>query len=343
MKSSSFGYIRTAVILLASATLGLAQTSGYNNPEPYGSVHNNSQTVQAPQSVRPGSLNYVEGQVSSNGQVLTPQAVGHFELQPGQSVATATGYAEILLTPGAFLRVGPNSEVSLASAGLSNTRIDLIHGSAMIEADQVIEGTQLQVGLGSSNTAEVLKKGLYSFDAGQQSARVLDGKLKVVNATSSKDIGKGDQIVLANGDNLKKTDFSMSQAKHDPLYVWSEARSRDEAGQNLMAAQNYHGYAPVNGGWFWDPYASYYGFWPTSAYLYSPFGFGFYGYPGFYGGFYPGFYGGSGYYRGGYHGYRGVVGGGHVVGSVHSFGGGGFHGGGGSRGGGGSHGGGGHR
>jgi hypothetical protein len=303
MKSSSSRFSRTGIILLASATLCLAQTSGHNNsPEPYGSVHNNSQTVRAPQSVRPGSLNYVEGQVSSNGETLTPESVGQFSLQPGQSIETGNGYVEILLTPGAFLRIGPNSEASMPSAGLSDTRVNLLHGTAMVEADQIIEGTRLEVGV-DNDTAGVTKKGLYSFDGNQQAIRVLDGKLKVTSSARSRDIGKGDQILLADGDELKKTDFSVSQAKHDPLYVWSEARSRDESGRNMQAAQDYNAYVGAGSGWYWDPYSRYYGFWPTSGYLYSPFGFGFYGYPGYHAGFYPGYYRGYGYR--GYHGYHG--------------------------------------
>jgi hypothetical protein len=321
MKSNSYGFVRAVVILLASATFSFAQTSGnYNGLAANGAGYNGGR--RPAESVRPGSLNYVEGQVSWNGQTLSPQALGSFALEPGQSIQTGNGYAEVLLTPGAFLRVGPNSEFRMDSVGLADTRISLVHGSAMVEADQMIQGTRLEVGLGSA-TADISKKGLYSFNANPQTVRVLDGKLKVASATKTREIGSNDQIVLANGDNLKKTDFDKSQAKSDPLYVWSEARSRAEANQNAMLAENSYGYAPVGRGWFWDPYAGYYGFWPAESFLYSPFGFGFYG------GYYPGFYGGYGFYRGGYRGfYAGHAASVHAYSGVHAFGGGGFHGGG---------------
>ncbi len=305
-----------------------------------------------PESVRPGSLNYVEGQVSANGQALNPQSVGRFALQPEQSLQTGgNGYAEILLTPGAFLRVGPNSELRMPVVGLGDTRITLTRGSALVEADQVLDGVHLEVTLGSTSV-DLLKKGLYEFRTNPPDVRVFDGKVDVIDLAKHRNIGKHDQILLANNDNLKKSGFDEKQAKDDPLYVWSEARSREEAAQNKLVAQNPAGYAPVGGGWFWDPYVDYYGFWPPD-HFYSPFGFGFYG------GFYPGFYGG---YYGGYH--RGFYGGRHFVGGRH-FGAGrhldgghgfsgfhgngarsGFHGGfhgGGFHGGGGSHGGGGHR
>jgi hypothetical protein len=345
MKTSFKSFDQLVVVLLASATCALAQTSGYNNnqtppgqPGQYPPAQYPPAQMQpgsmppgaAAEMVRPGSLNYVEGDVSSNGRALNPQSVGHFTLQPGQSLqTTADGYAEVLLTPGAFLRVGPNSELRMTSVGLADTRINVTHGNALVEADQVIEGAHLEVTMGTTS-ADILKKGLYGFSTDPQDVRVFDGKLDVIGQTNNREIGKGDQILLANGDNMKKTGFDEKQAKSDPLYVWSEARSRDEAAQNKLVAQNPYGYAPVGGGWFWDPYTNYYGFWP-SAYLYSPFGFGFYGgyYPGFYyGGYHSGFFRG-GRFAGGAPGFSGVHGNG--VGGFHGGGGGGFHGGGGGR------------
>lgn len=334
MKSRTNSLLNVVAVLLASATLAIAQTSGYynNQPAPYynqaqhynqAQPNYNQAPANAPAAVRPGTLNYVEGQVSSNGQDLNPQAVGNFTLQPGQVIDTGNGFAEVLLTPGSFLRIGNNTEIRLDSASLAGTRINLVHGSAMIEVDQFIEGTQLQVTTGTS-TSDIIKKGLYSFDTNQQAVRVLDGKLKVISNDKTREIGRDDEVLISTP-NLKKTSFNPSQVKVEPLYVWSEARSRDEAGQNQMAYNNAAGFVPVGAGWFWSPYAGYYGFWP-SAYLYSPFGFGFYG------GFYPGFYGGYGFRYGAPGGLRTSVGFyGHSVGGFHGGFGGGFHGGGGRR------------
>jgi hypothetical protein len=334
MKTSSKYFLQLAA-LFASATCALAQTNGYynNQPPPAGPMRPGSvQSAPSAENVRPGALNYVEGQVSADGGPLNPQSVGQFVLQPGQSLETGSGYAEVLLTPGAFLRIGPNSEFRMTSIGLADTRITLTRGNALIEADQVIAGSHLEVTLGTTS-ADILKKGLYGFSANPQDIKAFDGKIDVIGQTKRREIGKGDQILLANGDNLKKTGFDQNQAKREQLYVWSEARSRDEAAQNRLVAQNSYGYAPVADGWYWDPYAHYYGFWP-SAYLYSPFGFGFYG------GYYPGFYSGGFGYSGGYR--RGFFGGGRVSsggfsgvhgngvgGGFHGGGGGGFHGGGG--------------
>ena len=47
-------------------------------------------------------------------------------------------------------------------------------GAALIEVADLVEGSTLTVDLDGTSAA-IVKKGLYSFDAGQHSVRVLDG------------------------------------------------------------------------------------------------------------------------------------------------------------------------
>src|SRR5581483_5247086 len=108
-----------AAMLLATAAFGAADV---NVPA--------SRATMPP----PGAINYVEGQVSINGQNLNRTSAGSTVLGPNQVIETGQGYAEVLLTPGAFLRVGHNSEVRLITAGLADTKLAVIHGSAMLEA-----------------------------------------------------------------------------------------------------------------------------------------------------------------------------------------------------------------
>ncbi|MBV9760177.1 MAG: hypothetical protein JO340_06410 [Acidobacteriaceae bacterium] len=331
----SYHFRLVAALLVASCGPVLAQQTAPMQPappEPGMQPANMPPGGMPPAELpRPGSLNYVQGEVASAGQPLSPQSVGRFSLRPGQDLSTGNGYAEVLLTPGAFLRIGPHSQLRFSAVGLADTRIDLARGNALVEVDQFISGTHLEVTLAAASV-DMLKKGLYGFAADPPAARVFDGKADVVTQAAHRDIGKHDQVALANNPQLKKSDFDENQAKQDQLYVWSAARSRTESEQNKLVAQNSAGYYPLADGWFWDPYADYYGFWGP-GYWNSPFGFGFYG--GFYPGFYHGFYGGR---RGGWHGgwsHAGGWHGGHAFVGVHGngvaggFHGGGFHGGGG--------------
>jgi hypothetical protein len=295
------GFETTSKILLAlaaSAALGFAQMSG---------VPTYPGASQRPGMIPPGTLNYMEGQVSLDGQPLGSQTRGAASavvLQPGQTLATGNGFAEVLLTPGSFLRVGHNSQIRMTAVGLAETKAQLDRGSAIVEVDQLIQGTNLSVQVNGA-TAQLEKKGLYDFDADRQAVKVLDGKATVMEAAGSKSVGKDHEIQMASATPLKSRSFDANSVKAEPLYVWSEVRSQDESRANIAVAQNVAAYGGWYGaGWYFDPAWSFYAYLPGNGFLYSPFGWGFYS-PAFIG-----YYGVPfGYYRGGYAAFHGYVGG----------------------------------
>jgi hypothetical protein len=244
----------------------------------------------------PGTINYVEGSASINGRALNQQSVGYAQLQPGQVLQTANGRAELLLTPGVFLRVGENSAVRMISPNLLNTQIALDRGRADIEVDEIHPRNDIQVSEGSANT-RLLKDGLYAFDADKGTVRVFKGEAALLEQTGSGQKlvkVKGDhQVGLAGNEVVQAVSFDRNQAE-DPLYNWSSLRSQYLAEANLTLASQYAGYGVMAPGWYWDA-----GFWgytwlPGDGLLWSPFGWGFYS-PRyiFYGG--PIFYGGRAY------------------------------------------------
>jgi hypothetical protein len=244
----------------------------------------------------PGTVNYVEGSASINGRALNQQSVGYAQLQPGQVLQTANGRAELLLTPGVFLRVGENSAVRMISPNLLNTQIALDRGRADIEVDEIHPRNDIQVSEGSANT-RLLKDGLYAFDADKGTVRVFKGEAALLEQTGSGQKlvkVKGDhQVGLAGNEVVQAVSFDRNQAE-DPLYNWSSLRSQYLAEANLTLASQYAGYGVMAPSWYWDA-----GFWgytwlPGDGLLWSPFGWGFYS-PRyiFYGG--PIFYGGRAY------------------------------------------------
>ncbi len=303
-------------------------------------------------SASPGTLNYIEGQASIEGHSLSSQSVGNTTLQAGQVLATANGKAEILLTPGIFVRLGDNSTVQMVSPDLTHTEIKLEQGRANVEVDQIHPQNTILVDLKSGQT-QLLKNGLYSFDANNSTVRVFDGKAAVYpGANLQTDIKpievKGDHQLVLNGEPLKPQRFNKDEATNDPLYKWSSLRS-DYLGQaNVNLAEEYAGYPGFYPGWYWAGYPYGYTWLPGAGLFWNPFGYGFYSpYYLYGGGFIYGRYGRGFYpyhgpigYRGGYavhggYGFHGDSG----AGGFHGAGmGGGFHGaGGGAHGGGGGH------
>ena len=273
--------IRLAGLVSLSSVLALAQTS----------------------IGRPGAVNYVEGSVTLNGRILSPQAVGSTEVAPGQTLQTGQGKAEMLLIPGVFMRLDADSSLQMVSPGLADTEVRLVSGRAMVEVDQIEKENHLVIVDNEVNTT-IQKKGLYEFQASPANVSVYDGKAVVQIDDRNIDVDKGKQLALTAG--VRKAQ-KFDTEHRDQLYAWSKLRSGYMAEANAASAQTiivdnpgwYYGT-----GWYWNPWFDSWAFVPGAGYLYSPFGFGFYS-PGFayYGGpFYGGFY--RGYYP--HRGFRGA-------------------------------------
>jgi hypothetical protein len=275
-----------------------------------------STPVWADTPARPGTVNYVEGQAAAGGQSLDAKSVG-VELREGQSITTLNGKAEVLLTPGVFLRLGPNSSAKLITAGLADTQVEIDQGHAMIEADQVFPQNHLRVMEGPF-TIDVQKKGLYDFDLAEHRVRVFDGEARATNGSHSVELKGGHELDIMAADKVKAHGFDKKDFEGD-LYNWSSLRSSYLAEANIGSARTYvSGPGFWGAGWYWNPWYSAYTFIPGDGFFYNPFGWGFYS--PFYVGYAPfGFYGGGfrtfvGYrtpvaFRGGFNGaYHGVSG-----------------------------------
>jgi hypothetical protein len=270
----------------------------------------------AASSAIPGTLNYVEGQVAVAGQTVTSHSVGSLQMQPNQVLETGQGRAEVLLTPGVFLRVGANSSVRLVSPSLADTRVEVLRGQAIVEAAELFKDNNLWVMMDGAST-RLVKQGLYAFNAESRLVQVFDGQASVEQGGRHKDLGKGRELAL-NG-NWKVAHFDpKAQAVEDPLYAWSNLRSEYEAEASMQSARNVFvgGGAYWDGpGWYWNPYWDMYGFIPGDGIWYSPFGWPFYSPWVAYGyGFGYGFRGGYG--LGFNHGFAGLQGHGHVSGGA---------------------------
>jgi hypothetical protein len=302
---------------------------------------------------RPGTVNYVEGAANLNGQQITDKSVGAIDLDPGQVLSTQQGKAEILLTPGVFLRLDDNSAVKMISPDLTHTEVALESGRAAVEVDEIHPQNRLDiedVGV----TTQLLKNGYYEFNAEQPALRVFDGKAAVeVGDGKYRVVNSHHELALVTAPGAKPlakekpVDFNV-KASVDDLYNWNSLRSQYLAEANNQIAGEYAGGPGFAPGWYWDPYMYDYTFIGIDPF-WSPFGWGFYpfGWGGWYGGlgWGGGFYGrGFGHHIGGpvhpiggFHGFHGSAGF-HGGSSFHGGMGGGFHGGG--MGGGGFHGGG---
>src|SRR5690349_14786797 len=110
-----------------------------------------------------GVVNIAEGKVYLGDQLLELQPTQFPDIKENTILRTEEGRAEVLLTPGVFLRVWENSSFKMISNRLIDTRIELLSGSAVIEADDIAKDTALTV-VCKDGTITLSKVGLYRFD-----------------------------------------------------------------------------------------------------------------------------------------------------------------------------------
>jgi hypothetical protein len=231
---------------------------------------------QQPASARPGAVNYTEGRVTIDGQPIATQSQNASMVEPGQVLRTEQGKAEMLLTPGVFLRIGDHAAVRMVSPSITDTRVELMQGEAMVEADQVLLGNHLVVSDSGVDTA-IVKNGLYRFTTNPAQLSVYDGKAQAFIDERSVEVGKGKELALAPGGTVKPQSFDRKLS--DELYQWSSVRSQYVAEANQSSVQ----YIVAGGypwgwglGWYWNPWFDSWAFVPGYGYLGGPFGFGFY-------------------------------------------------------------------
>jgi len=241
----------------------------------FGGVSAFAQSGMSGTSVIPGTLNYVEGSVSLNGQPLTSQSIGKATVGQNQVLSTAQGKAEILLTPGVFLRLGDNSAVRMLLPNLTDTRLALLNGEATVEVTELFKENHLQIGVGGTMT-RLVKRGLYEFNADHPQLAVYDGEASVLIGDRQIKVKQGHEAQLTGTVKVAKFDRKTQQ---DPLYAWSNLRSEYDAQASAESAQAvYGGWGPYwyGPGWYWNPWWGAYGFLPGYGVLYSPFGWPFF-------------------------------------------------------------------
>ena len=127
---------------------------------------------------QPGTINYVEGQASVDGQTLAEHSAGAVNVKAGQSLSTEAGRVEMLLTPGIFVRLDAHSALRMVSSGLTNTVMLLQKGRALVEVAEIHPENNVRINQDKAST-QLMKPGLFDFDADRGRILVFDGQAMV--------------------------------------------------------------------------------------------------------------------------------------------------------------------
>ena len=208
---------------------------------------------------------------------------------------------------GVMLRVTPQSEVQQVSSDAEKFELRVDRGVANINVHDPGKDKVILVDLPGGQT-QLLKNGLYTFNADTDTARVLKGEALAFPKDAAVDAKplkvKEYHKVVFNGTDVRPHEFVPYEASVDLLPGPEGPRG---VGGGAAYGYSGYGYGPYGDGFYGYPYYAY-GY-PGWGYPYYPYGYGFYPFGvGFGVRYYGGFHGG---YNGGYHGGDFHGGGGH--------------------------------
>src|SRR5271165_6782555 len=160
-------YGRACTFATLAAVVGLAIPAG----------------AQSVISTRSGLIHFFDGAVYLGDQPLESR-LGRFPSVPqGGELRTAEGRAEVLLTPGVFLRMGENSAIRVVSNDLADTQVELESGSAMVESGEPDPNTSVTL-IYKDWKVHFLQKGVYRIDSDPPCLLVSRGEAEVIADTT---------------------------------------------------------------------------------------------------------------------------------------------------------------
>lgn len=224
-------------------------------------------------SARAGAIHHIEGRVLVDNQRVEKKFGEFPNLAEGSLLSTELGRVELLLTPGVIVRLAEESALRMLSTRLTDTRLELVAGTALIEAMEILPDNSVTA-LVEGAEILILEKGLYRLAAAPAELRVYKGKASV-RAGDQKLVVKKGRKVAFGGETLATQNFDTDET--DALYRWSARRSGYLALANISAAKSLLDYGVPwrSSGWYWNPYFGMFTFIPSSGLFHSPFGYSF--------------------------------------------------------------------
>jgi hypothetical protein len=241
--------------------------------------------AQSVVSAHSGVLHVSEGAVYANDQLVN-QKYGTFpDLKEKSVLRTEAGRAEVLLTPGVFLRIGENSAIKMIDNRLSDTRVELLKGTAIVECDDPMKENAVTMIYGDYQI-HVRKASVLEFASDPAQLKVFHGEAEVeLNGTVST-VKSGKMLPFSQALAQERFD---TKSSGDELTRWSQERSEAVAVANVSAAKSLRdsgnglfgtgsfGNAGLPyGRWYYNPYYSMYTYLPMDGMFFNPYGYGFF-------------------------------------------------------------------
>lgn len=228
-------------------------------------------------SAKAGLVNAADGDVYLNDKLVEPKPTEFVTVPKDGVLRTAAGRVEVLLTPGAFLRMAESASFRLVENDLSNVVVDLLDGSALIDIAELPDENRIAV-RSAGQLIRPLKRGIYLIDvAPEPRVRVYEGEATVAVDDREYTL-KGSRELIATGSGWMVNKFDTKET--DALYRWAKRRSEYIAMANVSAARSARQISGTGSGmmgrWLFNPFFGTMTYLPWGNNVFSPFGYAFF-------------------------------------------------------------------
>lgn len=185
-------------------------------------------------TAKAGLIYFVRGRVSIAGRGPLTVGAAKPRLNAGEILFSEEGHAEVLLNTGAVLRIGDFTRIRMDRVELTDTRVSIEGGSAVVTVNELPRPDHLEIQVGGAVVA-MKSEGVYRFDtdgAAGPRLRVFSGQAEVhleenrevegvPENIASTTVAKHGQVIDLR--NLQLAGFDRKDA--DELQQWAAKRN----------------------------------------------------------------------------------------------------------------------
>lgn len=185
-------------------------------------------------SARSGIVHFFEGAVSLDDHPLEHKAATFPAMTPNSTLRTEKGRAEVLLTPGVFLRLDENSAIRMAANALTGTEIEFLRGSAIVDAVDALGAppivlTYLRCRIRFS------KPGIFRIDSDTGVLQAYSGQSEVAGSNGKTSVVDANKLYFFD---LEALTNKFGEPNEDEFYDWARGRADAISAENQLAAQS---------------------------------------------------------------------------------------------------------
>jgi hypothetical protein len=190
--------------------------------------------AQAVVSAHSGIVNFSEGSVLLDDQPLNQQFGAFPAIREGSTLRTGEGRAEILLTPGVFLRIDHGSSVRMVSNALSDTRVEFLQGSAILDSNDAAPGNSVVLTY-KAFELRFPKSGVYRLDSEPEVFETYTGEAQITaEGQAPETIDESHQYFFGIGMQTRK----YGDGAVDQFSEWARNRAETITADNRAADQS---------------------------------------------------------------------------------------------------------